>query len=36
MQWLESPLQPRGPGFEPFLELSFSSTNKMDENKFPK
>jgi hypothetical protein len=36
MQWLQSHLQPKGPGFEPFLKLSLSSTNKMDENKFSK
>ncbi len=36
MQWLESFLQPKGFGFEPLPELSFSSMNEMDENKFPK
>jgi hypothetical protein len=32
MQWLEFPLQPKGPRFEPFFELYFSSTKEMDEN----
>ncbi len=36
MQGLESPLQPKGLGFEPFLELPFSSRNKMHVNKFLK
>jgi len=36
IQWLESPLKLKGHGFEPFPELSFSSMNKMDENKFLK
>jgi len=33
MQWLKSPLQPIGHGFEHFLEFSFSFMNKMDKNK---
>jgi len=36
MQGLESPLQPKGLGFEPFLELTFSFTNEIDESKFPR
>ncbi len=36
MQWLESPLQLRGHGFKPFLDLFFPSTNEMDEKKFPR
>jgi hypothetical protein len=32
---LKSPLQPKGLGFELFLELFFSYTNKTDENKLP-
>ncbi len=35
MQWLESPLQPKGVGFKLFPEFSFPSTNEMDENKLP-
>jgi hypothetical protein len=34
MHWLKSLLQHKGFGFESFLELFFSFTNKMDENKF--
>ncbi len=33
MQWLESPLQPKGLSFDSFSKLSFSSMNKMDGNK---
>ncbi len=33
MQWLQSPLWPKGLMFEHFFELSFLSTNEMDENK---
>ncbi len=36
MQWLKFPLQSKGLGFEHFPELSFSFTNEIDENKFPK
>jgi hypothetical protein len=35
MQWLDTPLQPKGPRFEISFEFCFSSTNKMDESKFP-
>jgi hypothetical protein len=30
------PIQLQGPGFEPFLKLSFSFINEMDEDKIPK
>jgi hypothetical protein len=35
IRWLKPPLQPKGPGFEHFLEFSFSFMNKMDKNKLP-
>jgi hypothetical protein len=35
MQWLKSPLRPKGLKFEHFCELSFSFMNEMDENKLP-
>jgi hypothetical protein len=34
IQGLESPLQPKGLGFEPFPELFFLFTNEMNESKF--
>lgn len=36
MQWLLSPLHPKGFKFKPFSELFFSSMNEMDENEFPR
>jgi hypothetical protein len=35
IKWFQSPLQHKGPEFEPFPLFSFSSMNKMDEMFYP-